>query len=145
LTVATSADLAPGHPEKALLLTRDAAENRSGEHAAMIRALTEAAAWCDSPQGRRALPALMSRPEWLDLPEPVVAPAYQKEGFITFHSGGVNEPSPDKAAWLLAALRRQKLLRAPASRDAALLSSFDHAAWQAAMGPTPSLTTLSPL
>ena len=144
-TVATSADLEPGHPEKALLVTRSVAENRAGEHTAMIRALIEAAAWCDSPAGRRALPALMAQPEWLDLPEAITAPAFQNEGFVTFYTGGVNEPSPDKAAWLLAALRRQKMLRAPASRDAALLSSFDHAAWRAATEPARSLTTSNTL
>ncbi len=137
-TVATSAQLSPDHPEKALLVTREVAESREGEHHALIRALVEAAAWCDSAAGRRALPALMARPEWLDLPEAVVAPAYQNEGFISFHKDGVNEPTPDKAAWLLAELRRQKLVRAPASRDAALLSAFDHAAWLSATGSSTS-------
>jgi ABC-type nitrate/sulfonate/bicarbonate transport system substrate-binding protein len=141
---ATSAGLAPDHPEKALLVTRDVAEKRSGEHAAVIRALHEAAAWCDSPAGRTALPGLLARPEWLDLPESVIAPAFQQEGFVTFHRDGVNEPSPDKAARLLASLRREKLLTGPASRDAALLTGFDHSTWLAATHSTPSATLTTP-
>ena len=135
-TVATSRELAPDHPEKALLVTREFAENRAGEHAALIGALTRAAEWCDTAEGRQELPALMSRPEWLNMPESVTAAAYQNEGFIQFHRGGVNDPSPDKAAWLLSALRREKLLRTPPARDAALLEAFDSATWASAVRPT---------
>lgn len=132
-TVATSADIAPGHPEKGLLVTRDCAENRREQYLNLIRALSAACLWCDTDEGRAQLPEILARPEWLDLPERIIRPALQAPGFVTFHRGGVSEPSPDKAAWLLAALRSQHLLRSPAVEEKSARPAFDHAAWQEAL------------
>ena len=128
-TAATSADILPGHPEKGLLLTRETAATRYPEYLALIRALQESAAWCDSKAGRRELPALLSRPEWLDLPEAVIRPVFAQPDSITFHRDGAGEPTPERAAWTLAAMRRQRVLPAAGAAERSLIAAFDHTAW----------------
>jgi ABC-type nitrate/sulfonate/bicarbonate transport system substrate-binding protein len=58
--VATSAELAPGHPEKVLMVRREFAEQRSEEHLALVAALLMRGAFCDAPENRDEL-----SPPWL--------------------------------------------------------------------------------
>jgi ABC-type nitrate/sulfonate/bicarbonate transport system substrate-binding protein len=119
---ATSLDLAPGHPEKVLLVRADFAERHPAEHLALVAALAEAAALCDDPAYRPELAHLLARPEYLDVPERVIAASLAgpfENGrdrtipgpdFIQFHRDGANDPSPAKAAWLIDGLVRHHLL-----------------------------------
>ena len=72
---AWSAALAPGHVEKVLMVRAQFAHQRAAEHAALIAAVAEAAAWCDEPQHREAVAELLSHPAHLNLPARVIAPA----------------------------------------------------------------------
>lgn len=119
---ATSLDLAPGHPEKIFLTRTDFAERRSGEHLALVAALAEAAALCDDPAYRSELAHLLSRPEYLNVPERVIAaslagPFEDGRGrsiagadFIQFHRDGANDPTAAKAVWLIEGLVRHQML-----------------------------------
>ena len=119
---ATSLDLAPGHPEKVLMVRADFAEHRSGEHLALVAALAEAAALCDDPAYRQELAHLLARPEYLNVPEPVIAsslasPFEDGRGgkiaptdFIQFHRNGANDPTAAKAAWLIDGLVRHQII-----------------------------------
>jgi ABC-type nitrate/sulfonate/bicarbonate transport system substrate-binding protein len=119
---AASPELAPGHPEKILLVRADFAERRAGEHLALVAALTEAAALCDEPHFRPELVRLLARREYLNVPERVIAAGLVgpldlghgrrvgAESFIHFHRDGANDPTPAKAAWLTEGFRRHGLL-----------------------------------
>ena len=119
--VAESADLAHLHPEKALLVLEEFSELRDGEHIAMIAALAEAAAFCDTVEGREEVAAILARPEYLDQDKALVLrsllPANRapdspisSEEFHIFNRRGVNRPSDEKANWIVAELRRAEEL-----------------------------------
>ncbi len=119
---AVSTDLAPGHPEKILLVRADFVERRGAEHLALVAAITEAAALCDEPAFRPELAKLLARPEYLNVPAKVIAASLvgpldyghghrcDAANFIQFHRNGANDPTPAKAAWLLEGFKRHSLL-----------------------------------
>ena len=109
----TSSQLAPLHPEKVLLVRKCFAMERSAEHLSMIAALIEACAWCDEPANRPQLVRTLSRPEYLNLHESALLAGFSptfKFGngraellpdFTVFHRYEANEPSMEKAAWIV--------------------------------------------
>lgn len=112
----------PGHVEKVLMVTRQFAETRAAEHAALVRALAAACAWCDEPQHREPLAELLSGSRYLNTPSRIIAPALTGRfdygcdaienvpDFHVFHRGGANLPNIEKAAALQTALASAGLL-----------------------------------
>ncbi|HYP15656.1 MAG TPA: CmpA/NrtA family ABC transporter substrate-binding protein [Opitutus sp.] len=119
-----SAAQAPGHVEKVLMVTEDFAAKRTGEHAALVGALAEAAEWCDVPENRDELARLLGAAQFLNLPARVIAPALlgrfdcghgrveQVPDFLTFHRNEANVPTPGKGAALQSELVSAGLLPA---------------------------------
>jgi ABC-type nitrate/sulfonate/bicarbonate transport system substrate-binding protein len=130
--VATSAELAPGHPEKVLMVRRDFAEKRAEEHTALLAALIEACAVCDEPENHAYLAATLSRPEYVGAPEPALRRGFRGEfdlgtgrlrtvqDFTIFHRQDANEPSAAKSAWVLQQMREVITGLEPSSFNAAL-------------------------
>jgi two-component system, oxyanion-binding sensor len=130
--VAASAELQPNHPEKILMVRRDFAEKRPAEHLALVAALLEACEFCDAPENRQQLATVLARPEYVG----VSAEALQRgfEGRFDFGTGSVravrdfsvffrhdaNEPSGEKAAWVLQLIRAGGLCPEPAALNFAL-------------------------
>lgn len=122
-----SAAQQPGHLEKVLMVTRRFAETRPAEHGALVRALSEAAAWCDEPQNRERLAELLAEARYLNLPVRIVTPALLGQfdcgrgrtvtvpDFHVFHRGDAGVPAVAKAAALQQALAAAGLL--PAAPD----------------------------
>lgn len=127
---ATSARLAPGHPEKVLMARRDFAENQGEEHARLAAALMEAGAWCDRPENREQLIATLARPEYVNAAPEALRPGLSgafnsglnrlepDAQFVRFYGHDVNEPGADKAAWVV-----RHLLRSGAVKDRSLLEA----------------------
>lgn len=117
-----SPDLAPGHAEKVFMVRTDFAEQRAGEHLAMIAALGEAAQLCDDPAFRPELVRLLSRREYLNVPARVIQSSLigpfdyghgrtvEANAFINFHRANANDPTPEKAAWLMDSFTRHRFL-----------------------------------
>lgn len=115
--VAASAELAPEHPEKVLMVRRDFAEKRAEEHTALLAALLEACAFCDEAENREQLVATLARVEYVGVPEAALQRSFRQEfdfgdgrmrrvrDFVVFHRYDANEPSAAKAAWVLQQLR----------------------------------------
>ena len=109
---AWSAALAPGHVEKVLLVRTAFAERRKAEHAALVAALTEAAAWCDEPANRPALSRMLSGPAYLNVSVEAIEPTLlgrfatqpgREESVPDFHvfsRGDANLPSLTRASTL---------------------------------------------
>jgi ABC-type nitrate/sulfonate/bicarbonate transport system substrate-binding protein len=109
---ACSARLSPGHVEKVLMVRDSFAGRQAAEHAALVAALTRAAAWCDQPENRRELAALLAAPEHLDLPATLIEPALlgrhaihadEEEAvpdYHVFHRGEANAPTAARATAL---------------------------------------------
>lgn len=112
----------PGHIEKVLMVTARFAETRAPEHARLVQALAEAAAWCDEPGHRDQLAHLLSGPRYVNLPARVLQPAFtgrfdcgherivQVPDFVVFHRHGANVPDAAKALALQHALGAAQLL-----------------------------------
>jgi ABC-type nitrate/sulfonate/bicarbonate transport system substrate-binding protein len=115
--VTTSAELAPGHPEKVLMVRREFAENEPGQHVALAAALFEACEFCDAPENRVELVSVLARPEYVNASAASLRHAFSGEfdfgqnrvrtvrDFSVFHHNSANEPSTEKAAWVLQLIR----------------------------------------
>jgi len=124
-----SAAQQPGHPEKVLMVTQRFTENRAPEHTALVRALNDAAAWCDEPQHREQLAELLSDARYLNLPARVVAPALvgrfdcghgrveSVPDFHVFHRDGAGVPALPQAVAIQAALGAAGLLSPAQASD----------------------------
>ncbi len=121
-SVTASAQLAPGHPEKVLLVRRQFAEARVREHTALMAALIEACAFCDQWENADYVAAILSRPEYLNLPAAALGRSLcglfdfgcgrveAVPDFHVFHRQSANEPSRDKAAWITRAMFQHGLV-----------------------------------
>lgn len=130
--VAASAELAPGHPEKVLMVRREFAEKRAEEHIALLAAVLEACAFCDDPQNRPQLFATLARPEYVGVPELDLRRGAGPEfdfghgrfrsvrDFTIFHRHQANEPSAEKSAWVMQQMREAATGREPGIFNAAL-------------------------
>ncbi len=115
--VATQSQLFPGAVEKVLALRADFAE-RSEHVPLLLRALDAAAAWADDPANHEALAALLARPEYVGVPQPIVAAALRgrvpvaspTEGrladFLYFHRHAANAPRATDGLWAYAQMVR---------------------------------------
>ncbi|HVU18612.1 MAG TPA: CmpA/NrtA family ABC transporter substrate-binding protein [Candidatus Didemnitutus sp.] len=65
---ASSAELAPGHVEKVLMVRAEFAQRSPDEHCALVAALAEAGRWCDEARHRGQLARWLAEPRYLDLP-----------------------------------------------------------------------------
>lgn len=115
--VAVSAELDAGHPEKVLMVRQDFAEAREANHVALVAALLDACAYCDDRQNHEHVIETLARPQYVG-----AAPEALRCGitggfdfgngktrtvseFNVFHRYDANEPSGDKAAWVINRLR----------------------------------------
>lgn len=120
---ATSAQLAPRHPEKVLMARRRFAEDRETQHRALLAAVLEACAYCDRPENREHVVSTLAQPKYINVPvetlrRGMIEPfdfghgrAEDPADFHVFSRNGANEPSLGKAAWIL-----RHLFSGPAAR-----------------------------
>ena len=110
--LATSADLAPLHPEQVLMVRQTFAAGRAEEHERLLAALLEACAFCDRPNNRALVADLLAQPHYVNAPAECLktglAPARPQRTRLErspeapiFHHHQANEPSDTKAAWVM--------------------------------------------
>ena len=119
-----SSVLAPGHPEKVLMVRRDFAEQREAEHLALVASLYEAAAWCAEPRNRSELAAMLHRIAFPTLNPKLLVRSLASEDAPIFHGPDLHRPAPGKAAWLVEELHRHGLLSDAALAEAHPLEAF---------------------
>lgn len=119
--LAESAELAPMHPEKALIVS-DHFDRRSHDlHLEVIRAIADAAAVCDTPEGREIASEILAQPHYLGMDKALIRSSLfageKEEGselssdaFHIFSHPEVNRPTADKANWLVSHMRNANLL-----------------------------------
>jgi ABC-type nitrate/sulfonate/bicarbonate transport system substrate-binding protein len=113
---ATSPDLASYHPEK-VLMVRQAFEERSpDEHRRLIAALLEACRFCDQPENRERVVETLAQSKYVNAPIQSLQMSMggsfdfghgrkEKCGELhVFHRHDANEPSADKADWVIRGL-----------------------------------------
>jgi ABC-type nitrate/sulfonate/bicarbonate transport system substrate-binding protein len=114
--VATSAELDPGLPEKVLLVLERFEQERPHEHRALVAALAEASIFCERPEHRVDLIAMLAQPRYLDVPASLLGSALSGQfdtgrgvreiaHFITYHRHGANIPDLAKGRRVYAQVR----------------------------------------
>jgi NitT/TauT family transport system ATP-binding protein len=112
MCVATSRELSPLHPEKVLMVRHDFAEKRASEHERLIAALLEACAFCDQPANRPLLSEMLAQPQYVNVPTDCLKnilgvedsedqPAPDAAPLNIFYKYNANDPTDDKATWVL--------------------------------------------
>jgi ABC-type nitrate/sulfonate/bicarbonate transport system substrate-binding protein len=111
--IATSANVAPNHPEKLLMVRQSFAVGRADEHQRLLAALSEACAFCDRPQNRPYLSEMLADPQYVNAPvecvrSSLVGPFRFLDQDLPdanhspiFHSHEANEPTDEKARWIM--------------------------------------------
>jgi ABC-type nitrate/sulfonate/bicarbonate transport system substrate-binding protein len=138
--VATSAELAPLHPEKVLMVRQSFAIGRADEHERLLAALLEACAFCDLARNRSLVSEMLAHPQYVNAPAECVkaglAGPFESANrgieslldLAIFHRHNANEPSDDKAVWLInelhELLRQNVFIRRNFSRTPVLQNVF---------------------
>ncbi len=110
--VARSAELAPQHPEKVLMVRREFAEHSDAQHIALIAALLESARYCDDPANRESIAETLARTCYVGVEVEAIRRSMRSvydyghgrtepcAGFNIFSRDNANEPDARKAAWV---------------------------------------------
>lgn len=110
---ATSADLAPAHPEKVLLVREGFAAERGEEHRRLIAALRDACAWCAELETHDDLAGLLADRRFVDAPAALIrhslsgnfwsanGQAAAPAPLTLFHGDDANAPTAARGAWVL--------------------------------------------
>jgi nitrate/nitrite transport system substrate-binding protein len=101
---ATSNDIFPGRIEKVLGVTKAFAEANPATLAALIRALLDAARYCE--ENRDEVARLLAQAAYVNVSTEVAARTLAAHDAITFHAPGSNVPEPAQALRLLGQMRR---------------------------------------
>ena len=113
MVIATGAQLAPRHPEKVLMVRQSFAAGRADEHERLLAALLEACAFCDLPANRPMLAEMLAHSQYVNaaaecvgagLGEALHGNAYGpvgQRGNPIFHRDNANDPSDERARWLM--------------------------------------------
>lgn len=133
---AHSSELAPGHPEKVLMVRSDLAEQREDEHLALIASLYEAAAWCAEVSNRATLAKMLQQRAFPDLTEKVIKQSLASSDVPIFHGKELHRPAPEKANWLLGEMFRHGLLSQDAAGTLAPLKAFCPELYDRALSPS---------
>ena len=114
---AISEQIVSGYPEKVLATTEDFYAERGEEYLRMIEVLHQACSWCDSEAQRAEILAILSKPQYLDCAEPVLAQAFAAAfplgagrtaagPLLRFYGQTVNRPDQPRAQQVLRDLNR---------------------------------------
>ncbi|MEQ1697306.1 MAG: CmpA/NrtA family ABC transporter substrate-binding protein [Hyphomicrobiaceae bacterium] len=103
-------------PEKVLGVRRDWAEREPQSLAALMRALYRAATWCDEPQNRPQLAAILAQPHYVGLPKEMLEPVLENrsatlppgaaDSGFTFSAGAATFPWISHALWFYSQMVR---------------------------------------
>src|SRR5262249_34163799 len=104
---ATSAEIAPRHPEKVLMVRRAFADSRKDEHTQLTAGLLKACRYCDAPENRAHVIETLSQKQYLGAPAEALRPGLAGEvdrgdghfersnDFTVFSRNNTNELSAD--------------------------------------------------
>jgi ABC-type nitrate/sulfonate/bicarbonate transport system substrate-binding protein len=110
---ATSADIAPGHLEKVLMVRRQFAKERAEEHIRLISALLEACQFCATPGNLDRVIETLGEPQFINAPAAALrlgcSNVYDSAAKSIVDSPDY-EPSAAKGLWLLNQMRECGLL-----------------------------------
>jgi ABC-type nitrate/sulfonate/bicarbonate transport system substrate-binding protein len=134
--VVTSPKMAPRHPEKVVLVRADFAQSRPDEHHALLSALFEACEFCQLAENRARVARTLAAPKYLGIREEALRRSFlgpfrfgkdrieQLPDLHIFSGHGVNDPTPEKAAWVRDSLVQSGVLSKSDAPDQKQLASM---------------------
>lgn len=111
--VTLTSDFAPKHLEKVFMVTEDFHNADPERHMALLRALSEAARFCDEPTNRTELSEMLAKPCYVGVSSDVISNALvgpfkmgmgrvtEADEAIVYYRDGANRPTEEKARWVL--------------------------------------------
>jgi ABC-type nitrate/sulfonate/bicarbonate transport system substrate-binding protein len=147
-----SAAHSPGHSEKVLMVTERFAGRRPSEHAALVRALTQACAWCDERRNREPLAEMLSGAAYINQSKRIILPALtgafdrghgiveDVPDFHVFSEHDANVPTVEKALALQKDLVRYGLIARQDVNPQLAQRLFREDLYRNAVGPRLALT-----
>ncbi|HEY5792412.1 MAG TPA: CmpA/NrtA family ABC transporter substrate-binding protein [Chthoniobacterales bacterium] len=135
--VATSATLAPRHPEKVLLASHSLRHQRAEEYARLRQAIVTAAQYCDTPQGREELVGVLDSRRLFPVSREVLAnsllgPLEKGVGqkpeagpLHYFFKNDTNRATVDRGVWLLDTLADSPSVNLTPPQRRAFLDAFE--------------------
>jgi nitrate/nitrite transport system substrate-binding protein len=120
-------DIWKHHPEKALVVNKEFADNRRDDLKKVMKAVLEASQWLDQPENRRKAAPVIGGQAYVNAPADVIEARLQgeydlgvppgrqtyKDDSMLFHNGGaVNFPRKAHAVWFMAQYVRFGYLKA---------------------------------
>ena len=139
-------------PEKVLAMRSDWATEHPGTVDRLLRALDEAAAWCDSPTNHAELARLLSSETYVGQPAELIERALtgsirldragataDEPNFLLLHKRAANFPWRSQALWIYSQFVRWGWVEAGAEAEAAASRVFRSDIYRRALagGPTP--------
>jgi ABC-type nitrate/sulfonate/bicarbonate transport system substrate-binding protein len=137
--LAASAQLAPKHPEKVLMVRHAFSLGRAADHERLLAALLESCAFCNQPQNWPQVATLLSRPEYVNAPAECLGASVStnsgaapesdvvRPALGVFYGPGVNGPTEGKTTWIMRNLNEvlhQISARAPRYEHAPVLQDI---------------------
>lgn len=127
-TIVRSGDIWPNHPEKALACRRDFAALFPNTARALICTMLDACQWLNSAANRRKAAEWMALPQFLNLPENLIASTLPGDASAVatpplhtpisfFDDAGLNAPIASDGLWFLNQFSRWGMLAATAAAD----------------------------
>jgi len=104
--VATSRQINPGRIEKVFAVRQQWAVLNADTHDALVKALRQAAIWCDRPGNRAELAELLSRPCHVNAPQPLLRVLLESEDRPIFDTRSAGFSWREQSQWFLGQMRR---------------------------------------
>lgn len=116
--ITTKAHIWRSSPDKVLAVRRTWAEEDDERQAALLRAIYQAAVWCDAPENRSSLAEMMAHSDLIDLPVEILHSGLGRQltapdgasiavpHFLTFSRGAATFPWISHALWFLSQMAR---------------------------------------
>lgn len=119
--VASSRTIQPNHPGNVLMMRKDWAESNPENHVKMVKALLKACRYCQNPENRPHIADTLALPHYLNLSRKVLMTSLVQAtippkselyagSWQTFYDDLANQPSLDKAAWIIQHLADQQIV-----------------------------------
>lgn len=134
---ATSATLAPRHPEKVLITTHELRRQRADEYARLRQAIVTAAQFCDTPRGRQELVTLMDERALFPVSREVLENSLigpMQRGFdlppetepcLFFSRNDASRASVDRGVWILDTLSQSPAIPLSSAQRRTFLDAFE--------------------
>lgn len=151
VTLSTSAELSPLHPEKLLMVRQSFAIGRADEHEALAAALIEACAHCAEPCNFDYLSRVLEHSSYVNAPADCIKAGLS--GSAIYYGNHANEPTDARASWLMTGLYEllaQTPFRMPGDRTPVLINVFRRDIYARAfalfsqIGPQAAVTVAAP-